>query len=312
MRSGRGDRIFAGGVTGLALIVPLTLAGITALMVEAAWPSITRYGIGFLASSTWDPVKEIFGAAAYLYGTLVTTAIAVVLAAPVAVGAAIFLVEYAPRRFAGTLSFLIEVLAYIPSIVYGLWGLFVLVPLFRENVEPALQSILGPVPIVGGLFAGAIGGRDLLVGGVILAIMIVPILVAVSREVIAAVPTAQREAMFGIGATKWEMVRGAVLPYARTGIIGAIVLGLARAFGETMAVTLVVGNSSTAITSSLFVPGYTMASAIANQFVEATGELYFSAIVEIAVLLLFVALIVNTLARLLIRRVSAAPQGFAI
>jgi phosphate transport system permease protein len=312
MRSGRGDRIFAGGVTGLALIVPLTLAGITALMVEAAWPSITRYGIGFLASSTWDPVKEIFGAAAYLYGTLVTTAIAVVLAAPVAVGAAIFLVEYAPRRVAGTLSFLIEVLAYIPSIVYGLWGLFVLVPLFRENVEPALQSILGPVPIVGGLFAGAIGGRDLLVGGVILAIMIVPILVAVSREVIAAVPTAQREAMFGIGATKWEMVRGAVLPYARTGIIGAIVLGLARAFGETMAVTLVVGNSSTAITSSLFVPGYTMASAIANQFVEATGELYFSAIVEIAVLLLFVALIVNTLARLLIRRVSAAPQGFAI
>jgi phosphate transport system permease protein len=312
MRSGRGDRIFAGGVTGLALIVPLTLAGIAALMVQAAWPSITRYGIGFLVSSTWDPVKEIFGAAAYLYGTLVTTAIAVVLAAPVAVGAAIFLVEYAPKRIAGTLSFLIEVLAYIPSIVYGLWGLFVLVPLFRENVEPALQSLLGPVPIVGGLFAGAIGGRDLLVGGVILAIMIVPILVAVSREVIAAVPTAQREGMLGIGATKWEMVRGAVLPYARTGIIGAIVLGLARAFGETMAVTLVVGNSSTAITSSLFVPGYTMASAIANQFVEATGQLYFSAIVEIAVLLLVVALIVNTLARLLIRRVSAAPQGFAI
>jgi phosphate transport system permease protein len=312
MRSGRGDRIFAGGVTGLALIVPLTLAGIAALMVQAAWPSITRYGIGFLVSSTWDPVKEIFGAAAYLYGTLVTTAIAVVLAAPVAVGASIFLVEYAPKRIAGTLSFLIEVLAYIPSIVYGLWGLFVLVPLFRENVEPALQSLLGPVPIVGGLFAGAIGGRDLLVGGVILAIMIVPILVAVSREVIAAVPTAQREGMLGIGATKWEMVRGAVLPYARTGIIGAIVLGLARAFGETMAVTLVVGNSSTAITSSLFVPGYTMASAIANQFVEATGQLYFSAIVEIAVLLLVVALIVNTLARLLIRRVSAAPQGFAI
>jgi phosphate transport system permease protein len=312
MRSGRGDRIFAGGVTGLALIVPLTLAGIAALMVQAAWPSITRYGIGFLVSSRWDPVKEIFGAAAYLYGTLVTTAIAVVLAAPVAVGAAIFLVEYAPKRIAGTLSFLIEVLAYIPSIVYGLWGLFVLVPLFRENVEPALQSLLGPVPIVGGLFAGAIGGRDLLVGGVILAIMIVPILVAVSREVIAAVPTAQREGMLGIGATKWEMVRGAVLPYARTGIIGAIVLGLARAFGETMAVTLVVGNSSTAITSSLFVPGYTMASAIANQFVEATGQLYFSAIVEIAVLLLVVALIVNTLARLLIRRVSAAPQGFAI
>src|SRR6266566_7575518 len=154
MRSGRGDRLFAGGVTGLALIVPLTLAGITFLMIEAAWPSITRYGVGFLLSSTWDPVKEIFGAAAYLYGTIVTTAIAIVLAAPVAVGAAIFLVEYAPRRVAGTLSFLIEVLAYIPSIVYGLWGLFVLVPLFRENLEPSLQSLLGPVPILGGLFSG--------------------------------------------------------------------------------------------------------------------------------------------------------------
>jgi phosphate transport system permease protein len=312
VRSGRGDRLFAGGVTGLALIVPLTLAGITLLMVEAAWPSITTYGLAFLTSSTWDPVKEIFGAASYLYGTLVTTAVAVILAAPVAVGAAIFLVEYAPRRIAGTLSFLIEVLAYIPSIVYGLWGLFVLVPLFRENVEPFLQSTLGVLPVVGALFGGPIGGRDLLVGGVILAIMILPLLVAVSREVIAAVPTAQREGMLGIGATKWEMVRGAVLPYARIGIVGAVVLGVARAFGETMAVTLVVGNSSTAITSSLFLPGYTMASAIANQFVEASGKLYFSAIVEIAVLLLLVALIVNTLARLLIRRVAGTPQGFAI
>src|SRR6185503_5652659 len=210
MRSGRGDRIFAGGVTGLALIVPLTLAGITLLMVEAAWPSITTYGLGFLTSSTWDPVKEIFGAGAYLYGTIVTTAIAVVIAAPVAVGAAIFLVEYAPKRVAGTLSFLIEVLAYIPSIVYGLWGLFVLVPLFRENAEPFLQATLGRIPIIGALFDGPVGGRDLLVGGVILAIMILPLLVAVSREVIAAVPIAQREGMLGIGATKWEMVRGAV------------------------------------------------------------------------------------------------------
>src|SRR5919109_1372767 len=170
MRSGRGDRLFAGGVTGLALVVPLTLAGITLLMIGAAWPAITRYGLDFLSSSIWDPVKEIFGAAAYLYGTLVTTAIAVVLAAPVAVGAAIFLVEYAPRRLAGTLSFLIEVLAYIPSIVYGLWGLFVLVPLFRDAVEPALQASLGLLPVIGLLFSGPIIGRDLLVGGAILAI----------------------------------------------------------------------------------------------------------------------------------------------
>ena len=308
----RGDRIFVGGVSGLALLVPLALAAITVLMVRDAGPAIAAYGISFLTTSTWDPVKEVFGAASYLYGTLVTTAIAVILAAPVAVGAAIFLVEYAPRLVRGPLSFLIEVLAYIPSIVYGLWGLFVLVPLFRDAIEPGLEGSLGLLPIVGALFSGPIVGRDLLVGGAILAIMILPILVAVSREVVAAVPSAQREGMLGIGATKWEMVRGAVLPYARTGIIGAIVLGVARAFGETMAVTLVVGNSSTAITPSLFLPGYTMASAIANQFTEATGELYFSSIVEVAVLLLIVALFVNAIARLLIQRVAAGPQGFAI
>ena len=308
----RGDRVFIGGVSGLALLVPLALAGITVLMVRDAWPAITTYGVSFLTTSTWDPVKEVFGAASYLYGTLVTTAIAVVLAAPVAVGAAIFLVEYAPRLVRGPLSFLIEVLAYIPSIVYGLWGLFVLVPLFRDTIEPELSGTLGQVPIAGALFSGPIVGRDLLVGGAILAIMILPILVAVSREVIAAVPSAQREGMLGIGATRWEMIRGAVLPYARTGIVGAIVLGVARAFGETMAVTLVVGNSSTAISPSLFLPGYTMASAIANQFTEATGALYFSSIVEVAVLLLIVALIVNGFARVLIRRVAAAPQGFAM
>src|SRR5919201_1635023 len=223
MRSGRGDRLFAGGVTGLAFVVPLTLAGITLLMIEAAWPAITRYGLDFLSSSTWDPVKEVFGAAAYLYGTLVTTAIALVLAAPVAVGAAIYLTEYAPFRARDPLAFVIELLAYVPSIVFGLWALFVLVPLSRERLEPFLQSTLGAVPLI---------------------------------------------------------------------------LGVARAFGETMAVTMVVGNASTAITPSLFTPGYTMASAIANQFTEAVGKLYFSAIVEVAVLLLFVALIVNGLGRL--------------
>ena len=294
------------------MLVPLTLAGIAFLMVEAAWPAITTFGFTFITTTTWDPVREIFGAGAYVYGTLVTTLIAVVISAPVAIGAAIWLVEYAPRSLRGSIGFLIEVLAYVPSIVYGLWALFVLVPLFRDAIEPALQSSLADIPLLGGIFSGPIVGRDLLLGGVILAIMILPILVAVSREVIAAVPTAQREGMLGIGATRWEMIRGAVLPYARTGIVGAIVLGVARAFGETMAVTLVVGNSSTSITPSLFTPGYTMASAIANQFTEAVGKLYFSAIVEVAVLLLFVALIVNGLGRLLVRRIGRAPTGFAI
>jgi phosphate transport system permease protein len=306
------DRTFAASVTALALLVPLTLAGITLLIVLDSLPSLQRFGLEFLATTTWDPVHAAFGAGAYLFGTLVTTAIAIVLATPIAVGAAIFLTEYAPRAIRGPLAFLIELLAYIPSIVYGLWGLFVLVPLFRSEIDPFLQRTVGQVPAVGALFSGSIVGTDLLMGGVILAVMVLPLLVAVTREVLLAVPPAQREGMIGLGATRWEAIAGAVLPYARTGIIGAVVLGVARAFGETMAVTLVAGNSSTAIGPSLFTPGYTMASAIANQFTEASDPLHFSALVEIALVLLVVALVINTAARLLIRRVASGPQGLVI
>jgi len=299
-------------VTGLALLVPLTLAGITLLIVVDSIPSMRRFGFEFLTTTRWDPVHALFGAGAYLFGTLVTTAIAIALATPVAVGAAIFLTEYAPRAIRGPLSFLIELLAYIPSIVYGLWGLFVLVPLFRSEIDPFLQNALGPVPVIGALFSGSIVGTDLLMGGVILAVMVLPLLVAVTREVLLAVPPAQREGMVGLGATRWEAIAGAVLPYARTGIIGAVVLGVARAFGETMAVTLVAGNSSTSIGPSLFTPGYTMASAIANQFTEASDPLHFSALVEISLVLLAVALVINMAARLLIRRVASGPEGLVI
>ena len=255
----------------------------------------------------------MFGAAAYVYGTLVTTIVAVLIATPIAVGASIYLTEFAPRRLRGPVSYLIELLAYIPSIVYGLWAIFVMVPIMRNQVEPALQGTLGRIPVIGQLFSGTPVGLDLLSGGVVLAIMILPILTAVSREVLLAVPPTQREAMIGLGATKWEAVSRAVLPYARPGIIGGVVLGVGRAFGETMAVTMVVGNSSRDITGSLFVPGYTMASAIANQFIEADSELYFSAIVEVALLLLFVALVVNAIARVLIRRTIAdRPAGAVI
>ncbi len=312
MTSRTADRTFAASVTALALLVPLTLAAITLLIVLDSLPTIRTFGLGFLVTTEWDPVHAAFGAGAYLFGTLVTTAIAIVLAAPVAIGAAIFLTEYAPRRLRGPLAFLIELLAYIPSIVYGLWGLFVLVPLFRSEIDPFLQRALGPVPIIGSLVSGPIVGTDLLMGGVILAVMVLPLLVAVTREVLLAVPPAQREGMIGLGATRWEAISGAVLPYARTGIIGAIVLAVARAFGETMAVTLVAGNSSTTIGPSLFTPGYTMASAIANQFTEATDELHFSALVEISLVLLVVALVINIAARLLIRRVASGPQGLVI
>jgi phosphate transport system permease protein len=306
------DRAFTVSVTALALLVPLTLAGITVLILLDSLPTIRAFGFGFLTTTQWDPVHAAFGAGAYLFGTLVTTVIAVVLATPIAVGAAIFLTEYAPRRIRGPLAFLIELLAYIPSIVYGLWGLFVLVPVFRSEVDPFLQRTVGQVPVIGALFSGQIVGTDLLMGGVILAVMVLPLLVAVTREVLLAVPPAQREGMIGLGATRWEAIAGAVLPYARTGIIGAVVLAVARAFGETMAVTLVAGNSSTTIGPSLFTPGYTMASAIANQFTEATDELHFSALVEISLVLLVVALVINAGARLLIRRVASGPQGLVI
>ena len=307
------DRTFAAIVAALALLVPFTLAGIAILILIDSWPALAKFGLGYFTTTVWDPVHLIFGAAAYVYGTIVTTIVAVVLATPIAVGAAIYLTEFAPRRLRSVVAYLIELLAYIPSIVYGLWAIFVLVPIMRGNIEPFLQATLGRLPVVGQLFSGTPVGLDLFTGGVVLAIMILPILMAVSRTVLLAVPPTQREAMIGLGATRWEAVRHAVLPYARPGIIGGAVLGVARAFGETMAVTMVVGNSSRDITGSLFTPGYTLASAIANQFVEADSELYFSAIVEVALVLLLVALVVNGFARLLIRRaVSDRPAGAVI
>jgi phosphate transport system permease protein len=307
------DRTFAAGVTALAMLVPLTLAGITVLIVIDSWPSLTRFGLSYFTTTVWDPVHVVFGAAAYVYGTIVTTVVAVVVATPIAIGSSIFLTEFAPRRLRAPVAYIIELLAYIPSIVYGLWAIFVMVPIMRGAIEPALQSSLGKVPLIGQLFSGPVIGLDLLSGGVVLAIMILPILTAVSREVLLAVPPTQREAMIGLGATRWEAVSRAVLPYARPGIIGGVVLGVGRAFGETMAVTMVVGNSSRDISGSLFVPGYTMASAIANQFVEADTQLYFSAIVEVALTLLIVALVVNSLARYLIRRsIADRPAGAVV
>ena len=307
------DRAFATGVAALALLVPLTLVAIAVLLVIAAWRSLTTFGLSYFTTTVWDPVHFVFGAAAYVYGTVVTTVVAVAIATPIAVGAAIYLTEFAPRAVRAPVAFTIELLAYIPSIVYGLWAIFVMVPVMRGVVEPGLQATLGQVPIIGRLFSGTPIGLDLLSGGVILAIMILPILMAVSREVLLAVPPTQREAMIGLGATRWEAVSRAVLPYARPGIIGGAVLGVARAFGETMAVTMVVGNSSRDISGSLFIPGYTMASAIANQFVEADSELYFSAIVEIALVLLLVGIVVNAVARVLIRRsIADRPAGAVV
>jgi phosphate transport system permease protein len=307
----RGDRVFRGATLAAALSIPVLLAAIIVLLLIDAWPAVQRCGFSFLTTTQWDPVFENFGAAAYIYGTLVTSLIGLVLATPVAVAAALFVVEYAPGWIRTPVAFLVDMLAAIPSIIYGLWGFFILAPLMRGAIEPFLKNALGPLPLLGSLFSGPAIGRDLLVGGVILAIMILPTITAVSREILLAVPTTQREGMLALGATRWEMVQRAVLPYARSGIAGAAILGLARALGETMAVTMVVGNSSTNISASLFTPGYTLASAIANQFTEADKDIYFSAIVEVALVLLLVAAMVNVVARLLVWGAARGGPGRA-
>jgi phosphate transport system permease protein len=307
--AGPGDRIFQIAVTGATLLIPGLLVGIVLLLAMDAWPAIQRYGFSFLTTSEWDPVFEKFGAGAYIYGTLVTSIVGLLLATPIAVGTALFLVEYSPPWLKAPVAFMVELLAAIPSIIYGLWGFFVLAPIMRSTVEPFLKNTLGPLPVIGELFTGPAIGKDLLTGGTILAIMILPTIMAVSREILLAVPNTQREGMLALGATKWEVLWSAVLPYARSGIAGAAILGLARALGETMAVTMVIGNSSTRISSSLFTPGYTLASAIANQFTEADKEIYFSAVVEVGLVLLLVAATVNIIARVLVWSVSRGAGG---
>jgi phosphate transport system permease protein len=310
-RRANADHMFEWVVRVAAACVPLLLIGILVLLLSDAMPSVQRYGLGFLGSTDWDPVAEKFGAASYVYGTVVTSLIALLLAGPIGVACAVFAAEYAPRWLAEPVTFMIQLLAAIPSIIYGLWGFFILAPVMRGGVEPFLKNTLGNVPAIGALFSGPAVGRDLLVAGVILAIMILPTITTVSREILRAVPNTQREGMLALGATRWETIQRAVLPYARGGIAGAAILGLARALGETMAVTMVIGNSSTQIRPSLFTPGYTLASAIANQFTEADKEIYFSAIVEIALVLLLVAGVMNIIARVLVWSVARGPAGSA-
>ena len=303
------DALFQSGISSLALAPLLVLAALIVMLGSDSYPAIVRYGAGFLFSTTWDPVKEEFGAAIFIVGTILTSAIGLLIATPIAIGAAVYLSDYAPPRVQDVLSFLIELLAAIPSIIYGLWGFFVLAPIMRSMVEPFLKQALSPIPVLSALVEGPIIGKDILTAGVILAIMIVPTIQSISREVIRAVPQAQREAMVGLGATRWEMIRYAVLPAARPGILAAALLGLARALGETMAVTMVIGNSAKRLSASLFTPGYTISSAIANQFVEADKDIYFSAIVELALVLLLVSTIMNLLARYFIQRANRGPGG---
>lgn len=261
-------------------------------------PTIKEFGFGFIAGVDWKPASHIFGAMPFIYGTIVSSLIALIIAVPISLGIAVFLVEHAPKNIAPTVSFMVELLAAIPSVVYGLWGIFVLAPFIRNYLGVFLQHYFGWLP----LFQGRLSGIGMLTGGIIMAIMITPIITAVVRDILDVVPNAQREAAFALGATKWETTK-IVLENASSGIAGAVVLGLGRALGETMAVTMVIGNSPQ-ISASLFEPAYTIASVLAANFAEATEELYLSALIQMSLVLFFVIFIVNGFAKLLIISMS--------
>ncbi len=294
-----GDRLYYLTLTTLALALPALLLVLVAQLVRSAWPSIQRFGLHFVWGSDWDPVANVFGAAPMIFGTLASSFLALLIAVPLSLGVAIYLTEFAPKWLRQPVAFVVEMLAAIPSVVYGLWGIFVLIPFLRNYAVPPLRAVLGWTPF----FRGAFYGNSLLAAGIILAIMIVPYIAAVSREVLLAVPAPQREAALGMGATRWEAVWTAVLPYGRAGLIGAVILGLGRALGETMAVTMLIGNRHD-IGISVLAPAYTMAAAIANEFSEATSNMYLSALFEVALILFVITVIVNAFARLLIWRVA--------
>ena len=259
-----------------------------------------KFGFSFLTSSAWDPVQEQYGAIPFIFGTVVSSLLALLIAVPLSIGSAVFLTELAPLWLRQPLTSLIEMLAAIPSVILGLWGVFVMVPFLRDGPFQWLKETLGFLP----LFSGPVYGVSMLAGGIIIAVMILPIVTSVSREILRSVPALQREAAYALGATRWEVTRIAVLSYARQGLVGAVILGLGRALGETMAVTMVIGNRPE-VSASLLSPGYTLASVIANEFTEATTDTYLSALVELGLVLFGVTVVVNLLARLMLRGVTS-------
>jgi phosphate transport system permease protein len=302
-----GDRLFKSlaMVMGLSVGVLIVLVGFT--LWRGASMSVHHFGLGFLTGSKWDPVQEVFGALPFIYGTLVSSLIALVIAVPLSIATAVFLTELAPPRVRQPIVSVIEMLSAVPSVIFGLWGIFVLIPWLRMHLFPWLQKLFGFLP----LFQGPNYGVSMLAAGIVIAIMILPIITSISREILRSVPDLQREAAYGLGATRWEVTRIAVLSYAKRGLFGAVVLGLGRALGETMAVTMLIGNRPE-ISASLLAPGYTLASVIANEFSEATTDLYLSALFEIALVLFGVTILTNILAQLLIASTAGPKASRAI
>ena len=291
-----GDRLFKWLTLLMALSVFVLIVLIGYELAHGSSLALRKFGWHFLTSSDWDPVNEQFGALPFIFGTLVSSLIALVIAVPLSIATAVFLTEIAPYWIRQVLTMFIELLAAVPSVILGLWGIFVMVPWLREHLFPWLRRTLGFLP----LFSGPIYGVSMLAGGIIIAMMILPIITSVSREILRSVPGLQREAAYALGATRWEVTRIAVLSYAKKGLFGAIILGLGRALGETMAVTMVIGNRPE-IATSLFAPGYTLASVVANEFTEATSDIYLNALFEIGLVLLGVTVLVNALAQLLLK-----------
>ncbi len=298
-----GDISFHGLTLAAAAAVLVILGGVIVSLIHGSLPAIKAFGIGFLFAEIWNPVTDHYGALPAVYGTLVTSAIALLFAVPIGVGIAIFLTELCPQKLRRPIGVAIELLAGIPSIIYGIWGLFIFAPFLQDHVQPVLIALFGPVPVLSTLFGGPPYGIGMLTAGIILAIMVLPYISSISRDVFDTVPPVLKEAAYGIGCTTTEVVRKVVFPYARVGVIGGIMLALGRALGETMAVTFVIGNADR-ISGSLLAPGTTISAKIANEFTEAVGDLYTSSLIELGLILFVITFFVLAVARYLLMRIE--------
>jgi phosphate transport system permease protein len=303
-RRNPGDAIFFNVTRFFALLTLVLMLGIIVALTVGAWPSIEKFGLSFLVTQEWNPPAERFGALVPIYGTLITSLIALIIAVPVSFGIAVFLTELSPVWLRRPLGTAIELLAAIPSIVYGMWGLLIFAPIFSQYGQPFLTATLGHVPFLGALFVGPPFGIGILTAGIILAIMIIPFIAAVMRDVFEVTPAMLKESAYGVGATTWEVVWGVVLPYTKIGVIGGIMLGLGRALGETMAVTFVIGNTNIISDISLYSPGTSITATLANEFAEATPGMYTSALMELGLILFLITLMVLVVSKLLLMRLA--------
>ncbi|MBI3452420.1 MAG: phosphate ABC transporter permease subunit PstC [Rhodospirillales bacterium] len=297
------DALFRAGTAGFAIVVLLLLGAVLLALVRGAWPALAQFGAGFLVTEAWNPVKDRFGALAPIYGTLTTAAIAMLVGVPISFGIAVFLTETCPPWLKRPLGIAIELLAGIPSIIYGIWGLFIFAPFLQSTLQPFLIATHGELPWIGELFAGPPFGIGVLTAGLVLAIMVLPFITSIMRDVFETVPPMLRESAYGVGATTWEVVWNVVLPYTRAGVVGGVMLGLGRALGETMAVTFVIGNAHR-ISASVLAPGTTISATLANEFTEAIGELYISSLFALGLILFAITFIVLALARLMLARLK--------